>query len=378
MVPRRRLFCSKPFEWFEITQLNDRGGVYLCCPSWLNTCIGNIRHASVEEIWNGPKSEDIRRSILNGSFQFCDFGKCAFLQTRSGPVQEIETVTDPTFQEIIRRNLTRLPYGPRKIICTYDQSCNLSCPTCRSGMIVETGSRQEILHIEEKIRKQALRQAELLYISGSGDPFGSPFFRKWLQSMRREEMPALKDIFLHTNGQLWTPQIWNTLPMEIQSLVTAAEISIDAAAPETYAVNRRGGDFSRLLENLEFIRTLRQNGPIKRVKISMVVQENNFREMPDFVRLGKGFGFDHVYFGQLLNWGTFSKNQFKKRAVHLSSHPRNMAFLTVLKNDVFNDPIADLGNLTQFKRGNNPSIDQGESRNSLIAALSALFLTRRR
>ena len=349
MRPRHHIFCSKPFEWFEITQLNDRGGVYLCCPSWLDTCIGNIRHASVDEIWNGEKAQNIRASILDGSFRYCDFKTCAYLQTRSGPVQNIQAVTDPKLQDVIRKKLTRLPYGPGKIICTYDQSCNLSCPTCRKGIIVETESRHEIHAIENKIRKQALHQAELLYITGSGDPFGSPFFRKWLQSMRRQEMPNLKGICLHTNGILWTPDVWDTIPKNIQSLVTAAEISIDAATLEIYALNRRGGDFSRLLENLSFISSLRKKGPLKSVKVSMVVQENNFSSMPEFVQLGKRFRFDQVCFGQLLNWGTFSDNEFMKRAVHIPDHPEHKAFLAVLKADIFNDPIADLGNLTRFK-----------------------------
>jgi molybdenum cofactor biosynthesis enzyme MoaA len=349
MRPRHNIFCSKPFEWFEITQLNDRGGVYLCCPSWLDTCIGNIRHASVDEIWNGEKARNIRASILDGSFQYCDSKNCAFQQTRSGPVQNIRAVSDPKLQDVIRKKLTRLPYGPGKIICTYDQSCNLSCPTCRNGIIVETGSRDEILAIEEKIRKQALGQAEMLYITGSGDPFGSPFFRKWLQSMRKQEMPNLKEICLHTNGMLWTPRLWDTIPEDIQSLVTAAEISIDAATKEVYAINRRGGDFNRLLDSLAFISSLRQNGPIKSVKISMVVQENNYRSMPDFVQLGRRFRFDHVYFGRLLNWGTFTEADFKKRAVHMTGHPEHKAFQAVLKADVFNDPIADLGNLTRFR-----------------------------
>ena len=346
---QHNIFCSKPFEWFEITQLNGRGGVYLCCPSWLNRCIGNIRHGSVDDIWNGEMAQRIRKSILDGSFRYCDFQNCAFLQTRTGPVQHVEAVSDPGLRDVIKRNLTRLPYGPGKIICTYDQSCNLSCPTCRTGVEVETAHRHEILAIEEKIRKQALGQAEMLYITGSGDPFGSPFFRKWLQTMRREEMPRLTDMVLHTNGMLWTPDVWHTIPPSIRSLVTAAEISIDAASPEVYAVNRRGGDFDKLLKNLSFIRSLRENGPLKRVKISMVVQENNFRSMPDFVRLGRQFQFDHVCFGQLLNWGTFTEAEFRKRAVHLQDHPNHKMFLTALKADIFDDPMADLGNLTRFR-----------------------------
>ena len=38
--------------------------------------------------------------------------------------------------------------------------------------------------------------------------------------------------------------------------------------------------------------------------LSMVVQENNFREMADFVRLARQVHADSVQFHKLLNWGT--------------------------------------------------------------------------
>ena len=37
-----------------------------------------------------------------------------------------------------------------------------------------------------------------------------------------------------------------------------------------------------------------------------------------------------------------------KRAVHLQNHPQHKVFLTVLKHDIFKDPITDLGNLTRI------------------------------
>ena len=55
-----KLFCSKPFEWFEVTQLNGRGGVYLCCPSWLAVPVGNLLQEPVAAIWNSPRAQEIR------------------------------------------------------------------------------------------------------------------------------------------------------------------------------------------------------------------------------------------------------------------------------------------------------------------------------
>lgn len=354
MSKAKRLICTKPFEWFEVTQLNGRGSVYLCCPSWLNRSVGNLQHQSVGEIWNGAAAQDIRRSILDGSFKYCDGARCPYLQTQSGPVKTIGEVEDKEIKSAIEKNLTMLPYGPKKIICTYDQSCNLSCPTCRTELIVEREHEREILGIQHKLQDQALEQADYLHITGSGDPFGSPYFRQWLQDMRREDMPRLEWIHLHSNGLLWTPGMWGRISASVRQLIKSTEISIDAATAETYAVNRRGGDLAKLLRNLEFISTLRQNGPLQHLKISMVVQANNFLEMPDFVRLGRRFHCDEVYFSQLVNWGTFSNEEFEQRAIHRPAHPRHLEFVELLQDEIFSDAIVDLGNLTETKAARRP------------------------
>lgn len=347
MSRNKQLFCSKPFKWFEVSEGKEVGDVFMCCPSWLDTPIGNLQYQSVEEIWNGDKAQQIRRSILDRSFEYCNRSRCPFLQTTSGPVQKIEDVTDEDSKAAIENELTILPYGPREINCCYDKSCNLSCPSCRTEIIVEMKNKQQILTIQNKINNEALKDAHLLYITGSGDPFGSPFFRKWLQTMRRKDMPNLQKLHLHSNGLLWNHKMWSTIAGEIQQLIKSAEISIDAASQETYSINRRGGNFKRLLENLDFISTLRKNGPLEQLGISMVVQENNYLEMPDFVLLGKRFNVDTVYFSQLVNWGTYSEKDFFNRAVHLPSHPKYPQFVNLLKNEIFNEPLVYLGNLTE-------------------------------
>ena len=344
-----RLFCAKPFTWFEVSRGREEGEVFLCCPGWLKRPVGNLLRQSVAEAWNGAAAQDIRRSILDGSFEYCDASLCPHLQEISGPVQEVEDVTDPVLRRVIREGLTVLPYGPRDVNCAHDRSCNLSCPSCRTELIIETRRREEILGIQKKLDDEALADAERLYITGSGDPFGSPLFRSWLRTMKRSNMPRLHTLHLHTNGLLWTPRMWETIPAEIRALIRSAEISIDAASPETYAVNRRGGSFSTLLTRLEFIHGLRAGGPLERLTISMVVQENNFREMRDFVFLGKRFGVDTVYFSRLADWGTFSPEELQSRSVHRADHPRHRELLAALSDHVLGDPIVCMGNLTDLR-----------------------------
>jgi MoaA/NifB/PqqE/SkfB family radical SAM enzyme len=327
-----------------------KGDVFLCCPPWLDTPIGNILAQSVEEIWNGKIAQEIRRSIFDGSFEYCDRSKCPFLQTLSGPVQRVEEVVDEDLKIVVDKHLTTLPYGPREINCAYDMSCNLHCPSCRTEVVVEVKNSQEILEIQNKIKKEALKEAHLLYITGSGDPFGSPFYRRWILAMKSEEMPCLRNIHIHTNALLWTPRMWNEIPVDIRQLIKSTEISIDAASPETYSVNRRGGTFEKLLKNLYLISNLRKLGPLDSVTISMVVQENNFMEMPDFVRLGKRHNFDFVYFSRLLNWGTYTEEDYRKRAIHLPNHPKHFKLIEILEKEIFKDPIVHLGNLSELIR----------------------------
>ena len=343
------MFCSRPFTFAEVTGWQvPKGDVFVCCPTWLTTPIGNIRSGPMEETWNGPVAQELRRSILDGGFEYCHHSRCGFLQMRNGPVQRRDDVTEPRLREIIDSSLTELPYGPAEVVCSFDKSCNLSCPTCRTELIVEHNQRDEIEDIQARLQNEWLADAEWMQITGSGDPFGSPFFRGWLQTMKREDLPHLETLDLISNGLLWTPANWNAISADMRPLIRRAAISMDAATPETYRVNRRGGRWEVLMPNLEFISGLRREGPIENLTISMVVQENNFREMPEFVRLGKRLNVDVVYFSQLVDWGTFDETELHRRQVHRPEHPYHAELIEILGDEILRDRVVYLGNLTEL------------------------------
>jgi hypothetical protein len=342
-----RLFCSAPFTRFEVLGGGQRGDVVFCCQSWVTKSIGNIVTHSVDEVWNGQAASDFRRSILDGTFQYCKADTCPHLQRIDGPVQRAQDVQDERLLEIMREELTVLPSGPIDVICCFDQSCNLSCPSCRSQLIMETRQADAIVGIQERLEREALNDARFLYITGSGDPFGSPFFRRWLETMTPSQ--SLERIHLHTNGLLWTNRAWERIPERTRALIHSATVSIDAATHDTYEVNRRGGDFETLLERLSFIAELRRKGPLKSLEIHMTVQANNYREMPAFVALGHRFQCDSVGFHQLLDWGSYSADEYAARAVQFPGHPEHETFLDVLCDHRLEDPIVYLANLTDLR-----------------------------
>ena len=66
-------FCGRPWEFLEI---HDDGGlkIYNCCPKWVNhNDLGKMDYdTNFENVWNGVKSQEFRKSILDGSFKYCN------------------------------------------------------------------------------------------------------------------------------------------------------------------------------------------------------------------------------------------------------------------------------------------------------------------
>lgn len=335
------LFCEKPFLTAEIAQ---GGRTFLCCPLQLPTTVGDAGDGSFMDVWNSPTAQAIRASILDGSFSYCRERTCGALRGRKLPRRA--EVTDPYLRAIIQGRVTRMPRGPVGLTMNYDRSCNLACPTCRTDLItLKGGAKAAALAIQDwATRAGHLSQVGVLHFTGSGDAFASSVFQGFLRRLDPADYPNLR-IGLGTNGLLFTPKAWERLG---GAPVDVACVSVDAASPRTYAENR-GGDFGLLLENLRFIGRLRAEGKLKLFTMNFVVQDNNFAEMPAFAELGRGVGVDFVFFQQLVNWGTFSREAFRSRAVHLAGHPRHGDFLEVLRDPRLASPVVDLNNLAALR-----------------------------
>ncbi len=124
---------------------------------------------------------------------------------------------------------------------------------------------------------------------------------------------------------------WKKISPAVKSKSIELSISIDAATKETYFINR-GGDWDTLLTNMNFISKL----GLEDVTISMVVQDNNFQEMKQFVQLGKGLGFK-IVFQKLGDWNTFSAKEYSVRNIWSSSHTNHPIFKALCQEQVFKD-----------------------------------------
>lgn len=336
-----RLYCISPFR--DLILVND--GSHFCCSAWHGfPSLGDPKAYSLDEIWNGNDAIEFRKSILDGSYRYCRHDVCPRLVN---PENELQTVNElhTTVQHDVKYSGGELAGKFEFINYGFDPSCNLSCPSCRTDVVIAQGkAAEDIKFIEAQIEANGEDLKEL-YISGSGDAFGSPYARDFLSRMTEDNFPNLQSVLLHCNGQLFNAFIWNKLTQFVRGKISYVEISIDAASKETYEINRRGGSFEKLIQSLAFIRELKYTGALGYIKLSFVVQENNFDEMPEFVELAKEYDADCVFFSRLMNWGAFSNDEYIVRDIVNSKHPRFDELLEVLQDTRLRDSIVDFTNL---------------------------------
>jgi MoaA/NifB/PqqE/SkfB family radical SAM enzyme len=303
--------------------------MYLCCPQTLPEPVGNLAETDFMEAWNSEKALAVRSSILDGSFRYCSESTCGVLQSFN--LAKNEEVQNARHRKIIDNQVTRIEDGPLTVNMSYDRSCNLSCPSCRKEMVVLKGkSRERAEVIHHRVIHGPFENIQRLIITGSGDPFGSKLFFSFLREFDAEAHRRVR-ISLSSNGLLFTPKTWDAI---CNTAIDRVDISVDAAEPLAYLLNR-GGDFEVLVENLHFIGELRRSGKIKSYELHFVVQSNNFRQMKDFVQLGLDVAADHICFKQLVNWGTFSEKEYLSRAVQLASHLEHEEFVNLLGDPLF-------------------------------------------
>ena len=365
-MSNKKGFCVAPFRNAEF---QSNGLVWQCCSGawseeekrWVNAWVkcgpaGNALTDDWDNIWNSEVAIKLRDSMHDGSMKYCDEKECGFLQKWNNeeidesvydngyfPIFDEKTfhklwnnkTINPTgeekFKKIIEEKISDLPWGPECVIFSHDRSCNLKCPSCRTDFINTTGKEREKSEtIQNKILDCAMNDAHELYITASGDGFGSEFWRSLLKSITMEKYPNTKNLHLHTNGNGWTEKIWDRLENLHSIPRITAEISIDACTKETYEQIRLGGNWDILNKNLQFIFTKVPN--LDFVRLTFVVQNNNYMEMIGFVELAhylqKLNGMKtEVNFIHINNWGTFTEGQFKIKNVRNSEHPEHIMIL---------------------------------------------------
>jgi hypothetical protein len=320
------LYCFHPFNTITVDQ---HGDVYMCtCQADLPIPVGKIwDFESLDDIGRSPIARELQASILDGTYKYCNGDNCPLIRGK---------VLSPK----ISHKVDTINW----INFALDDSCNLTCPSCRKEFIfLNEGPEYDLRirmvdHLVKLIEKH--NHWIKFSISNDGDPFASLVYRDLLSKLKIKGMPV--EIEIVTNGILAKAH-WHKME-GIHSNVVGFKVSMDAGTPETYAVTRRGGSWDKLIESIKFIAQWKKdnNSPME-LTASFVVQNANYKDMVAYVELCDSLGFDHINMSRIQNWGTFSN--FAEEAVWDENHINYTDFLTCLNDTVLKNPKVNLTNL---------------------------------
>jgi hypothetical protein len=371
LVELKGRFCPRPFEvlvsgqstrWNDATNLTEQvmGASYLCdCAAWLPFVAGNVVEAdSPDAVWNSAAAQEIRRSVLDGDYSYCSRTMCPSIANDLLP--RTDEVTAPRLRRIIERHETVLEDGPRLIALGHDSSCNLACPSCRTGILMADKAENEKL---ERARDRVIlpllsgRQVGL-HLTSWGDPFASRHYRSILEALREPAFDGVK-LYLLTNGLGLTPNVWTAMPHLAEKIVEL-RVSVDAATRETYENVRRPGRWEVIRENLTVMGELSKAGRFLRNRfaggqsvssdlfldaahpvsfvLAFVVQSANFREMPAFVKLAEEVNADAVVFQKYYSFGHEGAAVFSAKDVASPAHSEHEQLLSVLREPAMQSP----------------------------------------
>lgn len=280
--------CNAPWKTMVV---DFNSNVLICsCDGWLPIPVGQVQDFdSIEEVFNSPVAKTLQQDVLDKKFTWCAVEHCG----------------------ILHRSRFERKYW---ILINIDESCNLACPSCRTEtMMHKSGSEfdKKIQNIQKIISWLDKFQEEIqITLTGNGDPLASLIIRPLIKSWQPKPNQFF---FLHTNGLLINKHLPDS-PLLPQ--IHYFNISVDAGSKSVYEDVRRPGKWNQLLENLDYIDSIDKN---HLTNLNFAVQKNNFRDLPNFVKLCQQYGF-RANIHQLEDWGTWSSDQSTAKNIPIVSN----------------------------------------------------------
>lgn len=320
--PAFDLSCDITTRAFNVTKT---GECEPCC-GMETVPLGNLLYESIDGILKSARARIVWLSTVNKTYTFCN-STCGKLN--------IPANIRITNSSLTRRLYPRPTVEELRVCPCYDDSCNLACPSCRTNKrLVPSGNIELITQINDEMRDDVILRAKEVF-NGNGEMF----YAKLLRETFFGDHATRKEITIQTNGLLFNPQNWEMVRRKYEHIKLM--VSIDAATEETYQ-KLRGGNFEQLLQNLRFAGELRRQEELDYLKLQFVVQRDNYREMPNFIRMAESVGADHVLFTRIRNWGSYSAKDFEMIDVLSPQHPENAMAKQVLEDPMFTKPIVEL------------------------------------
>ena len=321
--------CERALNYLQITDY--QGTVRIC--GWFRKevgdgVIGKLSESSLYDIWHGEKATKLRDKLSQGDYSWCNIDQCPYLSRN-----EIEEYCI---------DIEKIPEYPDHLWLAFERNCNYACTCCTasfgSSNVHRKGEAEGYQLLTERI-KEIMPHLKFVAANGLGELFTSPnilnLLSEWKPLAPAEEITVL----LETNGSLFDEKHWKQIDNlgQYNLRVSITVMSFDEATYQYCSGTKL--PISQIENNLRFVKKLREEGIINYLELATVVQERNFRTMPEFARrCVEEFGADTVRLRPFDDCGAQPPEVEWFMDVRNAYHPYHQEYLEVMKNPIFRHP----------------------------------------
>lgn len=317
--------CERAVNFVQV--INGEGEVRLC--SWnKNNVIGSLLENTMPELIHSDKAHRCRMNIINGTYLDCPADNCPYLA--NGTIgQHLLEVDD-------------IPDYPEELYLAFEGNCNYNCTCCTSHMNMQSNRNNDYSEnyriIENRI-SCILPHIKKISAHGRGELFASPHILKILSEWQPNYPQKEISVSLETNGSLFNEKNWLKISNLGQYNLSVA-ITIMSFKEDVYQyLSGTKLPLQNLIDNLLFVKSLRETGVINHLQLATVLQEQNYREMPEFTRRCiEEFGADCVRIRPIMPGGPMDENAQWFMDVRNPYHPYYNEYKKVMADDIFKHP----------------------------------------
>jgi radical SAM protein with 4Fe4S-binding SPASM domain len=268
----------------------------------------------------------------------------------------IENKADPNLLRILGIIKNKQFVGPESVMVDLAKNCNLNCLFCPYHSFFRKKKKEKLTDILPiGVVKNFLNDCHKLdvktiHIVSAGEPFLYPKIDEVINFAFEK---GLK-IFMNTNG------IFEGDKIKLAPKVKFFNFNLNAASKETYEILqdvKKRGYFYKAVKNIKKIDRLRKRHGLKMIlEVNYIVNKYNYREIEDFIALGKKIGIDRIYLRVM------SRNAHNKSLI--LGREDVIKFRAILKKMLENAPDVPVMNIREMYNifGDTSFLKSGQNR----------------
>lgn len=194
----------------------------------------------------------------------------------------------------------RLGFRPLNMEIDITNNCNLRCVMCNFSDPRYYKVKKQEISVKKfaELASQVFPRMNKISLSFGAEPLLHRKIEQLFAILADYKVPYT---YMHTNGLLLRN---SSIEAMIKHGFSSLSISIDAATKENYEKIRIGGNFGKLIANLQLLKKIKAEHQVEHptVSFNFVIMRQNMHELPAFIELAVELGAIGVNATHMISW----------------------------------------------------------------------------